>query len=155
MKPTSLAAACLVCTLLGCDTTQLSEKPTASPKAQDLAITLGGFIENHPEGGTLGGTCVPEQMRSVLKCDVYNGLQNWTLTEITLVVTWLPYNQDDKRYHRETVSIEPLQTEQVSIRLGLQLPADDVIRLRKGPPIISKHWGWTYAGAKGLPRPQH
>jgi hypothetical protein len=155
MKTPSIAIVCLACALIGCDTPQSPEKPKESPKAQDLTITLGGFIENHPEGGSLGGTCVPDVMRNVLKCDVYNGLQDWTLTEITLVVTWLPYNQDDKRYYRETVSIEPLQTQQVSIRLGLQLPPDDVMRLRNRPPVTSHHWGWTYAGAKGLTRGPH
>jgi len=136
---------------MGCDAMQAPEKHKDAPRPQELPLTFGGFIENHPDRGTLGGTCTPDVTRGVLNCDVYNGLLDWTLTEITVAVTWSTYGQDDKRYYRETVSIEPLQTRQVSIRLGLQLPPDDSIRLRNRAPDVTNHWGWLITGAKGLP----
>jgi hypothetical protein len=103
---------------------------------QDLRITFGGFVENHPEGGKLGGVCGTDDTRNVLNCDIYNGLLDWTVTEITLLVTWSPYGDDDKRYYRVPVSIEPLKTERVSVRLGLQLPPDD-------------RWGFQIMSARG------
>ncbi len=154
MKAPGLAIAFAACTLFGCQATQISEKPKdAKPKDQELPITVGGFIENHPERGTLNGVCGTDATRNVLNCDIYNGLLDWTVTEITLGVTWAPYNDDDKRYYRESVSIESMKTSQVSIRLGLQLPLDDVIRRRNRAPVTMNHWSWLITGAKGLPRP--
>jgi hypothetical protein len=75
----------------------------------------------------------------------------WAVREVTLVVTWSPYGQDDKRYYSERVSIDPQKTERVTIRLGLQLPLDTQLRNKRGLPIgpPSQHWGWNLAGAKG------
>ena len=150
---TPVAAAAVAFALFGCqDVTKTSEKPKDSAQQQDLRITLGGFIENHPERGVLGGVCGTDTTRNVLNCDIYNGLLDWTVTEITLMVGWLPYKDNDKRYYREPVSIESLKTSPVSVRLGLQLPLDTVVELRNRPPITSKHWRWLFVGAKGLPR---
>jgi hypothetical protein len=147
------AVAVVAFALFGCqDVTNASEKPKDSPQEQDLRITLGGFIENHPDRGVLGGVCGTDTTRNVLNCDIYNGLLDWTVTEITLVVTWLPYNDDDKRYYREAVSIESLKTSPLSVRLGLQLPLDDVVKRRNGPSTTMKRWAWAIASAKGLPR---
>ena len=151
MRASSIAVACVACALLGCDVANISENHKESSQAQKLPITLGGFVENHPERGELGGTCTPDGNRDILNCDVYNGLMDWVLTEITIAVTWSPYGDDDKRYYREAVSIAPLQTRQVSIRLGLQLPSDDVYRFRGRPPIATSHWEWLFAGARGSP----
>ena len=140
--------------VFGCQATPISEKPkVAPPKEQELPITVGGFIENHPERGTLNGVCGTDVTRNVLNCDIYNGLLDWTVTEITLGVTWAPDNDNDKRYYREGVSIESLKTSQVSIRLGLQLPLDDVVRRPNRSPITLTHWSWLITGAKGMPRP--
>jgi hypothetical protein len=127
----------------------LPASPLAQDKKaeQDLRITFGGFVENHPEGGQLGGVCGTDTTRNVLNCDIYNGLLEWTVTEITLAVTWSPYRDDDKRYYRVRLSIESLKTERVSVRLGLQLPPDDVVGTR-----TMKHWAWLIAGARGTPR---
>lgn len=111
---------------------------------QDLRITFGGFVENHPERGELGGVCGTDNTRNVLNCDIYNGLLDWTVTEITLVVTWSPYESENKRYYRVPVSIEPLKTDRVSVRLGLQLPPDDMVGTR-----TMKHWAWLIANARG------
>ncbi len=111
---------------------------------QDLRITFGGFVGDHPEGGKLEGICGPDDTRSALDCDIYNGLVDWTVTEIVLAVVWSPYEDENKRYVRVSVSIEPLKTERVSVRLGLQLPPDTVLGAR---PM--KHWGWQIMGARG------
>src|ERR1022692_2040395 len=105
MRTTSLAIACVAFALLGCGVMTFSEKSNDSPRGQELPLTFGGFIENHPDRGELSGTCTPDAARSVLNCDLYNGLLDWTLTEVTVAVTWSPYGQDDKRYYREIVSI--------------------------------------------------
>jgi hypothetical protein len=150
MKALSLAFAFAACTLFGCQATQISEKPKEFPP-QDLHITSGGFIENHTERGTLNGVCESDATRNVLNCDIHNGLLDWTVTEITIGVTWSPYKDDDKGYFRERVSIEPLVTSRVSVRLGLQLPPDDVVKSRGRPPKPMKHWSWLIAEAKGVP----
>ena len=142
-----------MCCLAGCQAAQVSEKPKDSQaKDQELQITAGGFIENHPERGALQGVCVVDQNGNVLNCDIYNGLLDWTVTEITLGVTWFPYNEGDKRYYREAVSIEPMKTRHVSIRLGLQLPQDEKIKRRWKSPTTIGHWSWLITSAKGLPK---
>lgn len=147
------AVAVVAFALFGCqDVTKTPKKPKDSPQEQDLRITLGGFIENHPERGALGGVCGTDTTRNVLNCDIYNGLLDWAVTEITLVVTWLPYDDNNKRYYREPVSIGSLKTSPVSVRLGLQLPLADVVKRRNGAPTTMKHWAWAIVGAKGLPR---
>jgi hypothetical protein len=120
------ATTLLAVILAGCQSTpQLDEKKTVPTKAdRDLRITLGGFVENHPEGGTLNGVCGTDNTRNVLNCDIHNGLLNWTVTEVTIGLTWIPYGDDDKSYFREVVSIEPLKTGQVSN------PARDAIATR-------------------------
>lgn len=150
MKVHSLVFAVAACALFGCQATQIYEKPK-EPPPQDLRITSGGFVESHPERGTLHGVCETDATRTVLNCDIHNGLLDWTVTEITIGVTWSPHEDDDKRYFRESVSIEPLMTSQVSVRLGLQLPLDDVIKSRSLPPKRMKHWSWLIADAKGVP----
>jgi len=113
---------------------------------QDLRITLGGYVQGDPEGGQLGGVCEPDNTRNALDCDIYNGLLDWSVTEITLALVWSPYRDDNKRYYRVSVSIEPLKSERLDVRLGLQLPPDDVVGTR-----TSKHWAWQIVGARGYP----
>jgi hypothetical protein len=112
--------------------------------AQDLHITLEGFVEDHPEGGKLGGVCGTDHTRNILHCDIYNGLREWTVTEITLRLTWSPYDSDSKRYYRVPVSIEPFDTERVSVRLGLHLPPDE----GAGTKTMT-HWQWLIENARG------
>jgi hypothetical protein len=149
----TIAVALLILVLAGCDTPpQPSEKKIVAEKpAQDLRITLGGFVENHPEGGILKGVCGTDDTRNVLNCDIHNGLLNWTVTEITIGVTWTPYKDDDVAYYKETVSIESLKTGQVSIRLGTQLPPDSFLKFRNRAPVATQQWSWLLANAKGIP----
>lgn len=130
---------------LGCgrqaQTGQSPNLAQGGPVEQDLRLTFGGFPQEHPEEGKLEGVCGTDSTRNVLDCDVYNGLAHWTVKELTLEVTWFPFGEDNKRFYSESVSIEPLKTEHVSIRLGLQLPG------RVSPP--GKRWGWLIANAKG------
>ena len=132
-----------------CD--QLQDPKVKQEDDPDLRITLGGFREGHPDEGTLDGVCTPDTTRTVMDCDIYNGIAGWAVSEVTLVATWSPYNQDDKRYYSEHVSIEPQKTERLGIKLGLQLPLDTQFRNKRdlpiGPPM--KHWGWSLVGAKG------
>jgi len=117
----------------------------------DLQLTIGGFRSGHPYEGELNGVCTPDAARTSVDCDVYNGMAGWSIREITIVVTWSPYAQNDKRYYSERVFIDPQKTERVTIRLGLQLPLDIQLRNKRGiaigPP--SQHWGWNLVGAKG------
>jgi hypothetical protein len=143
----------LILVLTGCHTAPRPEekKVVTAQSPQGMSITLGGFVENHPEGGTLNGVCGTDDTRNVLNCDIHNGLLKWTVTEVTIGVTWSPYKDDDVSYYRETVSLEPLKTAQVSLRLGTQLPPDTFITLKNRAPITTKHWSWLIANAKGIP----
>jgi hypothetical protein len=115
---------------------------------QDLQITLGGFVQNGPQDQLLDGQCAPDAMRSVLECDVHNGLMDWNITEITFQV--IRTGDEEHHYYRQQVSIAPLQTERVTIRLGMQLPPDDQFKIHGrlvGKPL--SHWNWLVVGAKG------
>jgi hypothetical protein len=87
-------------------------------------------------------------MRNALECDVHNGLVDWNITEVTFQV--IRAGDDAHHYYRERLSIAPLQTEHVAIRLGMQLPPDDQLKIRGrlvGKP--QSHWNWLIVGAKG------
>src|ERR1700693_114408 len=143
--------ALLLLALSACSCDQLQEPKAKQEGDPDLRITLGGFREGHPDEGSLDGVCTPDVARTVMDCDIYNGIVGWTVSEVTLVVTWSPYNEGDKRYYSEHVSLDPQKTQRVTIRLGLQLPLDTQLRNKSGAPIgrPSKHWGWSLVGAKG------
>lgn len=133
-----LAVMILILLLSSCD--ELKHSIDRTPSEQDLQITLGGFIEGHPEEGTLAGTCTPnDYKRSELICDLYNGLSNWNITEATIIVVWSPYTDENKRAYRVPATIPSLATRQIKFKLGLQLPPDGA----KGD-LNLKHWGWTY-----------
>lgn len=83
-----------------------------------------------------------------MSCDIYNG-SDWVITEVTFVVTWAPYQDDDKRLYRVTGNIEPLKTEKLNFSLGIQLPADDVFPIRGKAARVLSHWGWAIDSAKG------
>jgi len=134
---------------LACDETAPSRdvKPTEKPE-QELQITFGGFIQNGPQDQLLDGTCTSDVMRILLECDIHNGLADWDITEVTFQV--LRSGGDGRHYYRERVSIASLQTEHVTIRLGMQLPPDEQPRIRGraiGKP--QSHWNWLVVGAKG------
>lgn len=118
---------------------------------ENLQLTFGGFPVGHPEEGKIEGVCTPNPARNALNCDIYNGLTDWDVTEVRIAVTWAPYDGENKRFFNERVSIASLQTERISIRLGLQLPPDSQLMnnrgLPMGPPL--EHWGWTPVSAKG------
>jgi hypothetical protein len=139
-------------TLCAFSCTPPSQKPVPRPDAeQDLVLTFGGFLQGGDERQKLEGVCGTDQTRNVLSCDIYNGLQGWTVTELTFVITWTPYEEKNKRTFAQRVSIEPLKTEHVDIRLGLQLPPDTQFRNKRGVPIgqPQNHWAWLIVGAKG------
>jgi hypothetical protein len=122
--------------VIGCQDYQAPQS-TPQPKPQDLPITLGGFIEGHSESEKVSAACGIKSARETLFCDFYNGLPGWRLTEMTVVIVWSPYGDDDKRYFKIPVSIKPFMSEHQDIRLGLQLPRD------------AHHWGWQIVGAAG------
>lgn len=115
----------------------------------DLPLTYGGFLKDGPQTERIDGTCRPDNSRTILSCDLYNGLPGWTLTEVTLRLTRSPYKDEDVRDYKAAVVIKPFTAENVTIRLGLQLPADDHFR-----KYIFSHWGWLLVGAKGYPTRQ-
>jgi hypothetical protein len=103
---------------------------------QILPLTLGGFLKDGPETERVTGMCRADNTRTLLNCDIYNGLPGWAITEVTLAVSWSPYEKDDVRYYQVAAMIKPRTTEHVTVRLGLQLPA---------------RWVWQNMGAKGYP----
>ncbi len=132
--------------------TPSSQKPTPQPDAeQDLVLTFGGFMQGGDERQKLEGVCGTDETRNVLNCDIYNGLEGWTVTELTFLITWTPYGENNKRTLAKRVSIEPLKTEHVDIRLGLQLPPDTQFRNKQGAPVgpPQSHWSWLIVRAKG------
>ena len=66
-----------------------------------------------------------------------------------MVVTWSP-SVNDVRYYQVPVNIKPHTTEQIAIRLGLQLPPDNR-KLPNGRLTTFPRWGWQIEGAKGYP----
>jgi hypothetical protein len=124
-------------------------KPREEPE-QELQITFGGFIQNGPEDQLLDGQCVSDAARNVLGCDIHNGFVNWNITEVTFQVILTGDVQHHPHYYRERMSIAPLKTEHVDIRLAMQLPPDDQLKIRGKPfgkPL--SHWDWLIVGAKG------
>ena len=105
------------------------------PKEQELFIN-SGLVQGRPSDQQIQGVCTPDLNRTTLSCDVYNGLPNMTLSEVTLAVAWGPYNDTDRRLFRQRVSIPSLTTARVTIALGTQLPAD---------------WNWKVNAAKAIP----
>ena len=119
------------------------------PQEQVLPLTFGGFLKNGPEAEKVEGICNPDRTRSVLNCDVYNGLPGWTITEVTLRVAHYPYEGDDARDYEVPITIKPRTTEQVTVRLGLQLPPDS--KWADGKVKAQTNWTWLPVGAKGYP----
>jgi hypothetical protein len=135
----------------GCSN-QTAPAPHESVKQeQPLPLTFGGFLKDGPEAERVGGVCGTDYTRNLLNCDIYNGLPGWIITEITLVVTWAPYEKNDSRYYQIPIIIEPRMTEHVTLRLGLRLPPDDVFKLPHGKVQTSSHWHWQTVGARGRP----
>lgn len=145
-----LTALCalLVCALVlsGCTS---AKSPPEAPKEHELQVTLGGFLVGGPEDEKVDGICSVASNRTSLSCEVYNGLPQWDLTEITFRVAWRPYDDDHSHLYRQTVHIPSLTTGRVSFSLGTQLPADTVL-FKNTEPI--SHWTWLVVGAKGVPK---
>lgn len=135
---------------LACERQTPSPKEPPREEVQELTITLGGFLPGQPESEKIDGTCGLDLTRTVLTCDVYNGLPKWKIRELTFIVGRAPYEDADRRYYRVPASIEPLSTEQLTIRLGQTLPPDDVINLRQRKPTTIHHWMWQIVGARGV-----
>jgi len=127
---------------------ELNPKPKVRPE-QDLAITFGGFIQSGPRDEVLDGQCSRNATRDSLQCDMHNGFMKWNITEITFQVIRTGDREDEHYYYRQRISIAPLQTETVTIKLGMQLPPDtyDTIKGRSLGP--ESHWQWLVVGAKG------
>lgn len=133
---------------VACDTTPPIQKPAPE---QALVITFGGFLQNGPQDELLDGQCGLNQTRDVLQCDIHNGLMKWNISEITFQVIRIGDPENEHHYYRERVSIESLQTETFTIKLGMQLPADTYFKMRNGQTHTSTHWSWLIVGAKGTP----
>jgi hypothetical protein len=133
MRALSLMFAASIVFAAGC---REAVRPTLDqPSEQDLRITFGGFLEGGNENQKIEGTCSTDDTRSVLTCDIYNGLPKWQITALIIRVTWAPYSQADARDFQERVTIRPLTAGAVRFKLGKQLPADEVLLGR-----LARHW---------------
>jgi hypothetical protein len=117
---------------------------------QDLKLTFGGFRQNGPQDQLVDGVCGTDVTRNNVDCDVHNGLMDWNVTEVTFQI--IRNGDEQQHYYRQQVSIPPLQTQHVSIRLGMQLPADDYVKFRGKPggQTVS-HWSWLIVQGRGKP----
>jgi hypothetical protein len=139
-----MLASVLVVLLIVC-CTRTTSQPEKVLHEQELQITPGGFIAEHPEEGSLDGMCgLTDHTRNEISCDIYNGLSHWKLTQVTIIVTWYPYEEGDRRDYRLPVSLAPLSTERQTFGLGLQLPTDTGVLGHE-----THHWGWTYGPVRG------
>jgi hypothetical protein len=137
---------CLTIALMlasGCSK-QTPEAPQP-PAEQVLPITLGGFLQGGDERQTLDGVCRTDATRSLLTCDIYNGLLQWKITELDIRISWYPYSDNKVRDYRQKVSIPPLNTGTFTFRLGLTLPEEANLHGH-----LSKTWHWLIASAKGV-----
>lgn len=108
-----------------------------------------GGLQNGPQDELLNGQCSPNLSRDVLQCDIHNGLMKWNITEITFQVIRGGDPENEHHYYRERASIASLQTETITIKLGMQLPADTYFKERSGQVDTFTHWSWLIVGAKG------
>lgn len=131
--------------LTGCR--EAAQQPLQPPE-QDLRIAFGGFLDGGNESQKLEGTCSLDGTRSVLNCDIYNGLPKWQITALVIRVSWAPYSQADMRDFSVRATIQPLTTATVRFKLGKQLPADRI--LFPGHPGV-RHWAWLVVGARARP----
>jgi hypothetical protein len=140
--PALLALACV-------ENTPRSQSNSKPEPEQDLEITFGRFIQNGPEDQRLDGQCSTNLTRDVVQCDTHNGLMKWNITEITFQVIRTGDPENEHHYYRERASIASLQTETITIKLGMQLPADTYFKMRSGEIKTFTHWHWLIVGAKG------
>jgi hypothetical protein len=134
---------------LACDESpRAASNPKPEPE-QDLVITFGGFLQNGPQDELLNGQCGPNLSRDVLQCDIHNGLMKWNITEITFQVIRGGDPENEHHYYRERASIASLQTETITVKLGMQLPTDTYFKERNGHVDTFTHWNWLIVGAKG------
>ena len=146
-----LLSALTILASFGCGNQTVPAAHESVKREQVLPLTFGGFLKDGPEAERVEGVCGTVDTHNLLNCDIYNGLPGWTLTEVTLVVTWAPYEKDDVRNYQVPIIIKPRTTETVTVRLGLQLPPDDVLNLRPGKVETVSRWQWQIVGAKGYP----
>ena len=144
MKRTVLFSVIAAGFAVGCS--GVATLPPKAPIEQELKITFGGFLQGGNEQQKIDGVCSTDGTRSVLKCDIYNGLPSWRVTELVIRVTWEPYSDEDVRDFRERVSIPPLTTGTMNFRLGAQLPDNTSLRGQ-----LQTHWSWLVVGAKAVP----
>lgn len=148
----SIVLAGMLLLTLACDESRNPASHTVpkSQPEQDLAITFGGFIQNGAQDQLLDGQCHTNLTRDVLECDIHNGLIPWNIMEITFqVIRAGEKPEGEHHYYRERVSIASLQTQTVTIKLGMQLPADTHLTFRGGKSSTMSHWSWLIVGAKG------
>jgi len=75
----------------------------------------------------------------------------WNVTEMTFQVIRYGDPENQHHYYRERAAIAPLQTETVTIKLGMQLPGDKHLKKHNGEVETFADWDWLIVGAKGQP----
>jgi hypothetical protein len=101
---------------------------------QMLRIAVDGSLQGRPKTERLMGVCNTDDSRTMLICELYNGLPEWTITGVTMAVTWFPYRQGTERSYQLPVVIKPRTRGHVQVNLGVQLPL---------------LWSWQNVAAKG------
>jgi hypothetical protein len=134
----------LLTSILLCGCSNPAPNAKKSPSEQNIPITFGGFIQGGNEKETVDGICRPDIGRSILTCDIHNGLPGWTLTQLDIRITTSPYSDSDVKDYRQRVLIPSLNTGSFTFHLGATLPNDTSLA---GKPLT--HWGWLIAGAWG------
>lgn len=151
-RATVCASLVLMSVLCACGPSVSS--PPSTPKEQELTLTLGGFIAGGPTDQKVEGICGLDPAHTTLQCDIYNGLRDWRITEVTVQVVWSPYEAAQVRLFRQRVAIAPLTTAKVNIHLGVQLPPDSQYSSRTGRLPAVRHWSWLVSGARAIHVPE-
>lgn len=115
---------------------------------QDLLLTMGGFMRDNADAGTLTGECRAGSNRQTLECEIYNGIQGWTVTQVSLQVEWAPALGGSTRLYRVPAEIKPFTSQKCTATVESPLPADTGMPSAESP-AANRRWSWSIVGARG------
>jgi len=144
-----VAVAALCCVALLLSACSRKQEDANAAVDQDLLLTIGGFMRDNAEGGTLTGECSPGAGPQELACEIYNGIQGWTVTQVSIQVDWAPALGGRARFYRPPILIESFKSGRVSITVESPLPANSGGSPSGRGSIASRNWSWAIVGARG------